>query len=159
MADAPPDATRPFDRDRLVRMPGLDYIRAMLAGEIAPAPIFGTMNMALVAVAPGHVVFRATPGPEHGNVTGTIHGGWYGTLLDSVMGLAVMTTVPAGAIHTTLEYKVNILRPARPGLELEAVGRLQHGGARTGVSVGEVRGVEDGKLYATGSTTCIILEA
>jgi len=152
-------APLPFDRDRLVSMPGLDYVRAMLAGEIAPAPMFGTMNMRLVAVEPGRVTFRATPGPAHGNVTGTIHGGWYGALLDSAMGLAVMTTVPAGSVHTTLEYKVNIVRPARPGLALEAVGWLQHGGGRTGVSAGEVRGVEDGKLYATGSTTCIILEA
>ncbi|SIO01825.1 uncharacterized domain 1-containing protein [Rhodovulum sp. ES.010] len=147
-----------FDRDRLIGMSGLDYLRAMLAGAVAPPPIWGLMGIRLVHVDADRVTFRATPGPEHGNVTGTTHGGWYGTLLDAAMGCAVMTGVPAGATHATLEYKVNVTRVVRPGLEVEAVGRVQHGGRRTGVAAGEVTGVADGKLYATGSTTCIILE-
>lgn len=148
----------PFDRDRLIAMPGLDYLRATLAGEIAAPPIWDLMGLRLVAVEPGAVTFRGTPRPEHGNATGTVHGGWYGTLLDAAMGCAVMTEVPAGANHATLEYKVNITRVARIGAEVEAVGRVQHSGRRTGVSVGDVKGVADGKLYATGSTTCIVLD-
>ncbi|MEX5727209.1 uncharacterized protein Ga0609869_000562 [Rhodovulum iodosum] len=146
-----------FDRDRLIRLSGLEYLTAMLGGEIAPPPIWGLMGIALIGVAPGEATFRACPRPEHGNVTGTTHGGWYGTLLDAAMGCAVMTEVPAGAYHATLEYKINIARVARPGLEVEAVGRVQHGGRRTGVAVAEVRGANDGKLYAGGSTTCLIM--
>ncbi|TCP41757.1 PaaI family thioesterase [Rhodovulum marinum] len=148
----------PFDRDRLVAMTGLDYLHAMLAGEVSPPPIWAVMGLRLVRVEPGAVTFHAAPCREHGNVTGTIHGGWYGTLLDAAMGCAVMTTVPVGATHATLEYKVNVTRVVRPGLQVEAVGRVQHGGRRTGVAMGEVRGLADGKLYATGSTTCIVLE-
>ncbi|TCO70895.1 PaaI family thioesterase [Rhodovulum euryhalinum] len=147
-----------FDRTRLIAMHGLDYLRAMLAGDVAPPPIWALMGLRLVRADPGEVAFLATPGPEHGNVTGTTHGGWYGTLLDAAMGCAVMTTVPAGATHATLEYKVNVVRVVRPGLEVEAIGRVQHGGRRTGVAMGEVHGVADGRLYATGSTTCIVME-
>lgn len=154
MSDDPAE----FDRDRLIGTSGLDYLRAMLAGEVPPPPIWALMGLRLVRVAPDEVTFRAAPRPEHGNVTGTIHGGWYGTLLDAAMGCAVMTTVPAGATHATLEYKVNVTRVVRPGFEVQAVGRVQHGGRRTGVATGEVHGVADGKLYATGSTTCIVLD-
>ncbi|MBK1635153.1 PaaI family thioesterase [Rhodovulum adriaticum] len=148
----------PFDRDRLIAMPGLDYLRATMDGRIATPPIWSLMGLDLVQVDPGAVVFRGTPGPEHGNATGTVHGGWYGTLLDAALGCAVMTEVPASANHATLEYKVNITRVARAGQMLEARAHVQHHGRRTGVAVAEVRGVEDGKLYATGSTTCIVLE-
>lgn len=152
------DALPPFDRDRLIRTHGLDHLRAMLAGDVPPPPIWALMGIALVRVDAGEVAFRAAPRPEHGNVTGTIHGGWYGTLLDAAMGCAVMTTVPAGATHATLEYKVNVVRVVRPGLQVEAVGRVQHGGRRTGIAMGEVHGVADGRLYATGSTTCLVME-
>lgn len=152
------NAPLPFDRDRLIAMPGLDYLRGTLSGQIAAPPIWGLMGLRLVRVDPDEVVFHGTPGPEHGNATGTVHGGWYGTLLDAAMGCAVMTGVPAGANHATLEYKINITRVVRIGHTVQAVGRVQHGGRRTGVAMGEVHGLTDGKLYATGSTTCILLE-
>jgi uncharacterized protein (TIGR00369 family) len=88
---------------------------------------------------------------------GTVHGGWYGTLLDSAMACAVMTAVPKGSTYTTLEYKVNVTRALPPGTEIEAVGTVSHAGRSTGVAEGAIRGVLDGKLYATGSTTCLIL--
>lgn len=74
------------------------------------------------------------------------------------MACAVMTRVPKGSVYTTLEYKVNILRPIPPGTLIEATAQVQHAGRSTGISNGEIRGVEDGKLYATGSTTCIIMK-
>ena len=75
------------------------------------------------------------------------------------MACAVMTIVPKGSYYTTLEYKVNIVRSIPIGMQVRATGTVQHAGRSTGVSVGELRGVEDGKLYATGSTTCIIMKA
>ena len=86
-----------------------------------------------------------------------LHGGWYGTLLDSAMACAVMTRVPKGSVYTTLEYKINILHSIPLGTEIACVGTCQHAGRSTGIAVGEIRGVEDGRLYATGSTTCIIM--
>ena len=70
---------------------------------------------------------------------------------------AVMTTVPRGSYYTTLEYKVNITRALPLGREVLAIGTVDHGGRSTGVASGEIRGAEDGKLYATGSTTCLIM--
>jgi len=69
-----------------------------------------------------------------------------------------MTLVPKGSVYTTLEFKTNIIRPIKLGTEIEAVGTSQHTGRSTGVAVAELRGVEDGKLYATGSTTCIVMK-
>lgn len=139
------------------RLSGLEHLQAMLRGEVPRAPMADTINITLHAVAPGRVVFRGTPLAQHRNPVGAVHGGWYGTLLDSAMGCAVMTGVPKGAHYTTLEFKINITRALPEGMEAEAVATLQHGGRSTAVAVAEVRGVEDGRLYATGSTTCLIM--
>ncbi len=73
------------------------------------------------------------------------------------MACAVQSTLPAGSVYTTLEYKVNITRAVPLGTEVEAVGTVLHPGRRTGVATGELRGVLDGRLYAAGSTTCIVI--
>lgn len=70
-----------------------------------------------------------------------------------------MTVVPQGNFYTTLEYKVNLVRAIPPGTSVLAEGLVQHGGRSTGVAEGWIRGAEDGRLYATGSTTCLIMEA
>ena len=153
-------ATRPDDlasREVLLSMSGLDFMRAILEGRLPGPRIAARLNYRLHRVEEGEVAFRGTPEFDHTNPMGTVHGGWYGTLLDSCMACAVMTKVPKGSVYTTLEYKVNITRPIPLGTEIEALGRLQHGGRSTGVAMGEIRGVADGKLYATGSTTCIIM--
>jgi uncharacterized protein (TIGR00369 family) len=153
-------ATRPedlADRDTLLSMSGLDFMRAMLNGRLPQPPIARVLCYRLWSVDPGRVAFRGTPGFDHANPMGTVHGGWYGTLLDSAMACAVMTAVPKGSTYTTLEYKVNVTRALPPGTEIEAVGTVSHAGRSTGVAEGAIRGVLDGKLYATGSTTCLIL--
>ena len=73
------------------------------------------------------------------------------------MACAVMTLLDKGQVYTTLEYKVNITRAVPMGLKMRAVGEISHAGRRTGVATGELRGIEDGKLYASGSTTCLIM--
>ena len=145
-------------REVLLSMSGLDFMRGILEGRLPQPPISAVMNYRLHFVEPGRVSFRGTPGFAHTNPMGSVHGGWYGTLLDSAMACAVMTTVPQGSWYTTLEYKVNITRPIPLGLEIEAEGLVQHAGRSTGVAQGTIRGVADGKVYATGSTTCMILE-
>ncbi len=115
------------------------------------------MNFRVTEVEPGRVVFEGTPDFAHTNPMGAPHGGWYGTLLDSCMACAVMTTVPKGSFYTTLEYQVNITRAVPLGDQ----GRRRGGRpARRPLDrrgPGELRGVEDGTLYATGSTTCLIM--
>lgn len=145
-------------QDVLLSMSGLDFMRAMLAGKIAGPPIAGHMNFRVHEVSEGRVAFRGTPRFEVSNPMGVVHGGWYGAILDSCMGCAVMTTVPKGSVYTTLEYKVNITRPIPPETEVEAIGLIQHAGRSTGIASAELRGLDDGKLYATGSTTCMIMK-
>lgn len=154
-------ATSPEDlpgQDELLGMSGLEAMQRMLRGETSGPPISGLLNYRLSEVEDGRVVFRGEPTFEATNPMGTVHGGWYGTVLDSCMACAVMTKVPKGCVYTTLEYKINILRPIPLGMEVEAIGVAQHVGRSTGIANGEIRGVADGKLYATGSTTCIVMK-
>jgi uncharacterized protein (TIGR00369 family) len=145
-------------RDRLLSMSGMEFMQGMLAGEVIHSGISRLMGYRLDSVAPGRVTFRGAPGIAHANPVGAVHGGWYGTLLDSAMGCAVMTAVPRGRWYTTLEYKVGLIRAIPMDTEVICIGLLDHAGRRTGVAHGEIRGVADDRLYATGSTTCIILD-
>lgn len=154
-------ATTPEEMPSLettLSMSGLDYMQAVLRGELSRPPISALMNYTLESVEKGKVVFRGKPEFQHTNPMGGVHGGWYGTLLDSCMACAVMTTVPKGSVYTTLEYKVNLTRAIPIGTEILAIGMIDHAGRSTGVSHGEIRGARDGKLYATGSTTCLIMK-
>ena len=144
-------------RDTLLGLSGLQFMQSILDGTVPPAPIAATMGFALHSVQEGRVAFRGAPGAAVTNPMGTVHGGWYGTILDSAMGCAVMTLLPAGMVYTTLEYKVNITRGIALGQEVEAFAEVQHGGRSTAVATGEIRGVADGKLYATAATTCILM--
>ena len=121
-------------------------------------PISRGLGYLLHEVEDGRVVFRGTPDFDHCNPMGAIHGGWYGTVLDSALGCAVMTKVPKGSLYTTLEYKVNITRAIPVGREIIAEGIVSHAGRTTGVAEGTIRDAETGKLYATGSTTCLIMQ-
>jgi uncharacterized protein (TIGR00369 family) len=155
------DAEKPEDLlniDQIVTMSGLDFMRGILEGRLPGPPIGRTLGFHLHAVEEGRVTFRGAPDFSTANPMGTVHGGWYGTLLDSAMACAVMTCVPEGSVYTTLEYKINILRPIPLGMEIACTGEVDHAGRSTGVSHGEIRGLADGKLYATGSTTCIIMK-
>ncbi|MEL6586913.1 MAG: PaaI family thioesterase [Pseudomonadota bacterium] len=144
--------------DALVSMSGLAFMEAIRDGTAPQPPICAVLNYRIAEVEVGCVTCRGTPEFDHCNPMGTVHGGWYGTLLDSVMACAVMTTLPRGSVYTTLEYKVNITRGIPLGTEIEAVGTVSHAGRSTGVAEGVIRGAADGKLYATGSTTCLIME-
>lgn len=139
-----------------LEMSGLEYMQRMQDGEISCPPIAGLMNYFLHSVEPGRVTFRGTPQFAHSNSWGAVHGGWYGALLDTCMGCAVMTGIAKGRRYTTLEYRINITRGIPPDTEVFATGILQHSGRSTAVARGEILG-SDGALYATASTTCIVL--
>ena len=141
----------------ILEIPGLDMMQGILEGIYPAAPIAKILNYKVHAVEKGKVVFRGTPNLETRNPMGTIHGGWYGTILDSAMACAVMTTLPAGKIQTTLEFKVNIIRSIPAGAQVDAIGTVEHSGKSTGVAVGSLVDVNTGKLYASSSTTCIVM--
>ena len=129
----------------------------MLTGRMAPSGIWQVMGFGLATVDPGRVTFRGTPGVRHANPVGALHGGWYGTFLDSAMGCAVMTAVAQCKWYTTLDYKISLIRPVAFGAPVEVTGILDHCGRSAAVAHGEVRGL-DGRLHATGTTTCILLD-
>ncbi len=146
------------DRGDVLSRSGLEFMQDVLAGRLATAPIWRTLGFWLEEVQDGRIVLHGQPEFGASNPMRAVHGGWYGAILDSCMACAVMTCVPKGSFYTTLEYKVNITRPIPLGSKVQAIGTVQHAGRSTGVAVGEVRGIDDDRLYATGSTTCIIMQ-
>lgn len=144
--------------DKIASMSGLDFLTGILEGRYPAPPIGQTMNFHMHAVEEGSVTFRGIPTFSVMNPIGTIHGGWFGTLLDSCMACAVQSRLPAGMVYTTLEFGINIVRPllddSGPVL---AIGTTTHVGRRTGLAEGRIIGEADGKLYATGTTTCMAI--
>ena len=138
-------------------MSGLDFLRAIRDGDLPPPPIAVLMGFRLTGVEPGHAVFECTPGEQHYNPIGVVHGGFAMTLLDSAMGCCVQTRVPAGSGYTTLEAKTNLVRAITDKTgRLRAIGKVVHIGSRIATAEGRLEDAS-GKLYAHASTTCIVL--
>jgi uncharacterized protein (TIGR00369 family) len=137
---------------------GLQIFQALLAGEIPPPPMAVTLDFTLIGIEPGFALFQGQPGFSHYNPMGTVHGGWFATLLDSAMGCAIHSALPAGKAYTTLELKLNIVRALTDAVPLvRAEGRLVHGGRQVATAEGRLVG-PDGKLYAHASTTCLVFD-
>ena len=136
---------------------GTAYLKALQSGELPPPPIAVLMDMWITEVSEGRVVFAAEPAEYHYNPLGTVHGGVMATLLDSALGCVVQSMLPAGTSYTTLELKVNYLRPltAKTGT-VYCEGKIIHVGGRIATAEGRLSDA-GGKLYAHGTTTCIIL--
>ena len=142
--------------DQITGKTGLDIMQAMLAGELPYPHIADTMDFSLVEVALGTATFQGTPQLKHYNPMGSVHGGWYATLLDSAVGCAVHTMLPAGRAYTTAELSVNIVRAAsHQSGPLRAVGTVIHCGKQLATAEGRIVGA-DGRLYAHATTTCLV---
>jgi uncharacterized protein (TIGR00369 family) len=143
-------------RQHAVALPGLELLRRAIAGEFPPPPIAKLMDIRLTEVARGRAVFEGTPQEFHYNPLGSVHGGYGATLLDSAMGCAVHSTLDAGDIYTTLEFKINFLRALthETGL-VRGVGTVINETRTTALAEGRIEDGE-GKLYAFATTTCVI---
>lgn len=136
---------------------GIELARMSLDGRLPEAPICGTLGFRLVEVEEGRAVFEGDPGEHLLNPMGTVHGGFMATLLDSALGTAVLTALPAGRAYTTVQLGVNLVRPVfatTPTLRCE--GRVVHVGRTTATAEARVVGTDDGKLFAHGTTTCAV---
>lgn len=137
---------------------GADYLEKLIRGELPPPPIAVLLNFRLDEIAEGRAVFVCDPAEYHYNPIGLVHGGLAATLLDSAMGCAVHSALPAGVGYTTLEIKVNYLRPLLPDRgRVTCEGTLIHRGSRTATADGRLTDAE-GRLYAHATTTCLLLE-
>lgn len=144
--------------DQLTGLNGLQLMQAMLAGKLPFAPIAKTLDFMLIEVSEGRAVFQGTPGPAHFNPMGTVHGGWFATLLDSALGCAVHTMMPPGRAYTTAELSVNIVRALTPKVQrVRAEGKVIHCGRQLATADARLVG-PDGTLYAHATTTCLVFD-
>jgi uncharacterized protein (TIGR00369 family) len=144
--------------EQIAHLSGLQAMQAMLRGQLHSPHIGKTMDFVLIAIVQGEAIFQGTPQTQHLNPMGTVHGGWYATLLDSAMGCAVHTMMPAGRGYTTAELSVNLVRGAAVGKEpLRVMGKVLHCGRQLATAEGRIVDAS-GKLYAHGSTTCLVFD-
>lgn len=137
-------------------MSGLEYLKQVQAGGVAAAPMLALFDITLVEVSEGRVVMAATPGAAHNNGIGIVHGGLAATLLDTALGCAVNSMMPAGRVFTTLEVKVNFTRPIlEDGGPLRCEAWVVHSGRRTATAEGRVLD-GTGKLCAHATGTWIV---
>lgn len=140
-------------------MSGLEFLKKSMLGEERRPPIANTLDFYLAEVDEGKAAFVSTPAEFHYNPIGTVHGGYFGTLLDSAMGCAVHSTLSPGEGYTTLEYKINLVRALTSEVgEVRCEGWVVHRGRRMGTAEGKIIDAA-GKIYAHGSTTCMIFES
>lgn len=142
----------------LANRSGVQFFDAIFAGELPSPPIGDTLDFVPVHVESGFAVFQGKPKPRHYNPLGSVHGGWFATLLDSAVGCAVHSTLPAGKGYTTVELKINIVRALTEAVPLvRAEGKVIHVGRQVATAEGRMIG-HDGKLYAHASTTCLVFD-
>jgi uncharacterized protein (TIGR00369 family) len=139
-------------------MAGLEYVRAIAAGELPPPPIAVLLNMRPVELEPGRAVFEGEPGEEHYNPIGVVHGGYAATLLDSALGCAVHATLPAAVGYTTLSLEVKFVRPVTRDIErVRAEAWVVHRGRRQATAEARLTDAATGRLLGHATTTCLIL--
>jgi uncharacterized protein (TIGR00369 family) len=136
---------------------GLEYLAGILRGDYPAAPIAATLNIEPVEFERGRAVFEGTPERFVYNPLGSVHGGWAATILDSAMGCAVHTTLPAGKGYTTVDLSVTLVRALTDRVRrIRCEGRVLHAGGTVVTAEGRVTDLE-GTLYAHGTTTCLVL--
>jgi uncharacterized protein (TIGR00369 family) len=144
--------------DQVASMSGLELMQSMLNGETPYAPIARTLDFMLIEVSAGRAVFQGTPGPQLFNPMGTVHGGWFATLLDSALGCAIHTLMPPGRAYTTAELSVNMVKALTPKTpRVRAIGQAIHCGRQLATADARLLG-PDGTLYAHATTTCLVFD-
>ena len=145
--------------DEIATRSGLQFLTDMANGVLPQPPMCATLGFRLVEVADGYARFDGEPEFRHYNPIGTVHGGFAATLLDSALGCAIFSTLAKGEAWTTLELKLNMVRPITKDTgTVRAEGRIIHRGRTVATADGTVKD-QAGKLYAHASTTCMIFPA
>ena len=146
-----PDILKSYD--------GLAFLQALIAGKLPNPPISELLNFHLIEVENGRAVFEGNPEFRHYNPIGTVHGGIAATLLDSALGCAIFSTLHKGDTWTTLELKLNFVRPMTKDTgPVRAQGRIIHRGRTVATAEGDLKDGA-GRLYAHATTTCMIFPA
>jgi len=139
-------------------MAGIDFVRAIFGGKLPAPPIMQTIEPFDSTAEPGVVVLHSIPGFRHYNPIGSVHGGYAATLLDSAMGLAIHTMLPAGTGYTTLEFKISFIRGMTDDTgAVRTEGRTLNVGRRTATAEARITDAKS-RLLAHATTTCLIFE-
>jgi len=139
-------------------MTGMEYMTAVVTGKMPPPPIAVTMRLRPVELEEGRVVFEGEPGEEHYNPIGVVHGGYASTLLDSALGCAVHTTLPAGVGYTSLGLEAKFVRPlTRDTGRVLCEATVLYRGRRQATAEATLTAADSGKLLAHGIATCMVL--
>lgn len=144
--------------DQVAERSGLQLLQAMVRGELPQPPMAQTLDFLLLSVGDGTATFQGAPGPRHHNPMGSVHGGWYATVLDSALGCAVHSKLPAGRGYTTAELGVNLVRAISPQVSrVRATAEVVHCGRQLATAQARLVG-PDGTLYAHATTTCLVFD-
>lgn len=139
-------------------MSGVEYMEAIVTGRVPPPPMAVTMRMRPIEIGEGRAVFEGEPGEEHYNPIGVVHGGYAATLLDSALGCAVHTTLPAGVAYTSLGLEAKFVRPiTRETGRVRCEATVAYRGRRQATAEANLTAASSGKLLAHGVSTCMIL--
>ena len=142
----------------MASMSGLDFVRAIFARKLPEPPIMETVEPFDCTAESGHVVIHSVPGIRHYNPIGSVHGGYAAILLDSAMGLAVQTTLPAGTGYTTLEFKISFIRGmSKDTAVIRTEGKVLNAGRRAATAEARITDAK-GSLLAHATTTCLVFE-
>jgi uncharacterized protein (TIGR00369 family) len=150
-----PGVARP---EQIAGKTGLQVMQGLLAGELPHAHMAKTLDFMMIEVGPGLAIFQGTPGVQHLNPLGTVHGGWFASLLDSALGCAVHTMMPPGRGYTTADLSVKLVKAITPKVQrVRAVAKVLHCGRQLATAEAQLVG-PDGTLYAHASTACLVFE-
>jgi uncharacterized protein (TIGR00369 family) len=142
----------------MASMPGIEFVRAIFSGKLPAPPIMQTVEPFDSTAEPGTVVMYAVPGFRHYNPIGSVHGGYAAILLDSAMGLAVHSMLPAGSGYTTLEFKISFIRGmSRDTGPVRTEGKVLNVGRRAATAEARITDLK-GRLLAHATTTCLVFE-
>jgi uncharacterized protein (TIGR00369 family) len=142
----------------MAAMAGIDFVRAIFEGKLPTPPIMQTVEPFDSTAEPGVVAFHSIPGFRHYNPIGSVHGGYAATLLDSAMGLAIHSALPAGTGYTTLEFKVSFIKGMTEDTGLvRTEGRTLNAGRRAATAEARITDAR-GRLLAHATTTCLVFE-
>jgi len=147
-----------LDKSKTATMTGMEVMQAVMRGDLPNGPMAATCGYIIVALESGQATLQGNPTESVMNVQGSVHGGWFASILDGAVGNAIHTMLPAGTGYTTLDLSVKMTRaivPA-PGQRVRAIGKIIQVGRQIATAEGRIVG-PDGKLYAHATTTCLIL--
>ena len=143
--------------DVMRQLSGVEFFQKILAGDLPAPPVAAVSDQTITHVETGKICWKSSPPANFVNPMGGVHGGWAMTVMDSALGCAVHTGLPAGKGYTTLEAKFNLTRAPKVGEVYETIGTLLTLGRRTATSEAKMTDAQ-GRVVAFGTTTCLVFD-